>query len=395
MIEKSEKIILFAQRLKDAKNANRYFYMKEIQGPSRAKIIVEGKEFINLGSYNYLGISDHPDIMQAAKNAIDKYGSAAGGVRLLAGTTTLHTKLEEKIAEFKKTEAAITYSSGYVANLSSISSLTGPKDIVVMDKLDHASIIDGCMLSGAHFRTYKHNNMKHLERILEKNKDYNIKLIIVDAVFSMDGDIADLPNIIKLAYKYGADVMIDEAHALGVLGETGRGIEEHFNIDGSVDIKMGTLSKTIPSVGGYVAGNKDLIDYLKHISRGFVFSASLPPSAVAAALATLNVMEKETWRYEKLRENTKLFNQGLIEMGYNTMNSETALVPILIGDEERTLELARFVNDNGIYVCPILYPAIPKNTNRIRNHVMATHSIKDINKALDIYYKGGKKIGIK
>jgi len=236
--------------------------------------------------------------------------------------------------------------------------------------------------------------MKHLERILEKNKDYNLKLIIADAVFSMDGDIADLPNIRKLADKYEVDVMIDEAHAIGVLGENGRGIEEHFNIEGSVDIKMGTLSKTIPSVGGYIAGNKDLINYLKHISRGFVFSASLPPASVAAALATLNVMEKETWRYEKLRENTRLFNQGLIEMGYNTMNSETAIVPILIGDEERTLELARFVNDNGIYVCPILYPAIPKNKNRIRNHVMATHSKEDINKALDIYYNGGKKIEI-
>jgi len=394
MIEKSERITLFTKRLRDAKNANRYFFMKEIQGPSRAKIIVEGKEFINFGSYSYLGISDHPDIMKAAKDAIDKYGTAAGGVRLLAGTTTLHMKLEEKLAEFKRTEAAITYSSGYVANLSSISSLTGPKDIVIMDKLDHASIIDGCMLSGAHFRTYKHNDMKHLEQILEKNKDYNIKLIIIDAVFSMDGDIADLPNIVKLADKYGADVMIDEAHALGVLGKNGRGIEEHFNIEGSADIKMGTLSKTVPSVGGYVAGNKDLINYLKHISRGFVFSASLPPSTVAASLATLNVMEKETWRYEKLRENTKLFNQGLIEMGYDTMNSETAVVPILIGDEERTLELSKFVNDNGIYVCPILYPAIPKNTNRIRNHVMATHSKEDINKALDIYYSGGKKIGI-
>jgi glycine C-acetyltransferase len=210
----------------------------------------------------------------------------------------------------------------------------------------------------------------------------------------MDGDVADLPNIRKLADKYGADVMIDEAHSLGLLGETGRGIEQHFNIEGSVDIKMGTLSKTIPSIGGFIATKKDLIDYLKHISRGFVFSASLPPSAVAAALASLEVMEEETWRYEKLRENTVMFNQGLIEMGYNTMNSETALVPVLIGDEERTLELAKFINDNGIYVCPILYPAIPKNTNRIRNHIMATHSKEDIKKALDIYYKGGKKIGI-
>ena len=286
------------------------------------------------------------------------------------------------------------FSSGYVTNLSTISCLTGPKDIILMDKLDHASIIDGCMLSGARFKTYKHNNMEHLEKILEKNKDYNNKIIIADAVFSMDGDVADLPNIRKLADKYEADVMIDEAHSLGLLGETGRGIEQHFDIEGSVDIKMGTLSKTIPSVGGYIAAKKDLIDYLKHISRGFVFSASLPPSAVAAALASLEVMEEETWRYEKLRENTVMFNQGLIEMGYNTMNSETALVPVLIGDEERTLELARFINDNGLYACPILYPAIPKNTNRIRNHVMATHSKEDIKKALDVYYKGGKKIGI-
>lgn len=395
MIEKSEKIKLFSQRLKDAKKANRYFYLREIQGPSLARIIVEGKEYINFASYSYLGLMEHPKIMKAAKDAIDKYGSGAGGVRLLAGTTTLHKKLEEKLAEFKKAEAAITFSSGYVTNLSTISCLTDPKDIILIDKLDHASIIDGCMLSGARFRTYKHNNMEHLEKILEKSKDYNTKLIVADAVFSMDGDIADLPNIRKLADKYGADVMIDEAHSLGVLGKTGRGIDQHFNMEGSVDISMGTLSKTIPSIGGYIASNKDVIDYLKHISRGFVFSASLPPSAVAATLAALEVMEKETWRYEKLRENIRLFIQGLIEMGFNTMNSETAVVPVLVGDEERTLELARFLNDNGIYVCPILYPAIPKNTNRVRNHLMATHSIEDINKALDIYYKGGKKIGIK
>lgn len=395
MIERSEKIKLFSQRLKDAKKANRYFYLREIQGPSLARIVVEGKEFINFASYSYLGLIEHPKIMKAAKDAIDKYGSGAGGVRLLAGTTTLHKELEEKLAEFKKAEAAITFSSGYVTNLSTISCLTDPKDIILIDKLDHASIIDGCMLSGARFRTYKHNNMEHLEKILEKSNDYNTKLIVADAVFSMDGDIADLPNIRKLADKYGADVMIDEAHSLGVLGKTGRGIEQHFNIEGSVDISMGTLSKTIPSIGGYIASNKDVIDYLKHISRGFVFSASLPPSAVAATLAALEVMEKETWRYEKLRENIRLFIQGLIEMGFNTMNSETAVVPVLVGDEERTLELARFLNDNGIYVCPILYPAIPKNTNRVRNHLMATHSTKDINKALDIYYKGGKKIGIK
>jgi len=395
MIERSEKIKLFSQRLKDAKKANRYFYLREIQGPSLARIIVEGKEFINFASYSYLGLIEHPKIMKAAKDAIDKYGSGAGGVRLLAGTTTLHKKLEEKLAEFKKAEAAITFSSGYVTNLSTISCLTDPKDIILIDKLDHASIIDGCMLSGARFRTYKHNNMEHLEKILEKSKDYNTKLIVADAVFSMDGDIADLPNIRKLADKYGADVMIDEAHSLGVLGKTGKGIEQHFNMEGSVDISMGTLSKTIPSIGGYIASNKDIINYLKHISRGFVFSASLPPSAVAATLAALEVMEEETWRYEKLRENIRLFNQGLTEMGFNTMNSETAVVPVLVGDEERTLELARFLNDNGIYVCPILYPAIPKNTNRVRNHLMATHSIEDINKALDIYYKGGKKIGIK
>ncbi len=394
MLEKSEKIVLFKQRLNDAKEANRYFYLREIQSPSSARVMVEGKESINLASYGYLGLVDHPKIVKAAKDAIDRYGSGAGGVRLLAGTTSIHKKLEEKLADFKKTETAILFSSGYVTNLSTISCLTDPKDIILIDKLDHASIIDGCMLSGARFKTYKHNNMEHLEKILEKSKDYNNKVIIADAVFSMDGDIADLPNIRKLADRYGADVMIDEAHALGVLGETGRGIEQHFDIEGSVDIKMGTLSKTIPSVGGYIAAKKDLIDYLKHISRGFVFSASLPPSAVAAALASLEVMEEETWRCEKLRKNRVMFNQGLIEMGYNTMNSETAIVPILIGDEKRTLELARFINDNGLYVCPILYPAIPKNTNRIRNHVMATHSKEDIKKALDIYYKGGKKIGI-
>jgi len=345
-------------------------------------------------SYNYTGIINHPKIKKAAIEAIEKYGAGTAGVRLLAGTTKIHEELEAKIAEFKGAEDAVTYSSGYVTNLSAISTLCGRGDLVIIDKLDHASIIDGCLLSGASHKSFLHNNMESLERILDNSKESANKLIVVDAVYSMDGDVANLPEISRLAKKYNAKVMVDEAHSIGVIGKTGHGIEEHYGLKGVVDIHMGTLSKTIPSIGGYLAGDKDLINYLKHTSRAFIFSASLPPVAAAIAKASLEVIENEPERMLKLQKNSKQFREGLNSMGYSTMNSTTPLIPILIGEEEDTLKLCKLVHDEGIFICPILFPAIPKGTNRLRAHVLATHTSKDIDKALDIFERAGEKLGL-
>jgi glycine C-acetyltransferase len=382
------------RRVNKMKEEKRYFYLKSIDGASGARVTIDGREMLMFASYNYLGLITHPKIKKAAIEAIEKYGTGAAGVRLLAGTTKIHEKLEETIAKFKGAEDAVTYSSGYVTNLAAISTLCGRGDLVIIDKLDHASIIDGCILSGANHRTYLHNNMESLEKILANSGNYTNKLIVVDAVYSMDGDVSNLPEISHLAKKYNAKVMVDEAHSIGVLGKTGHGIEEHFGLKGAVDIHMGTLSKTIPSIGGYLAGNKDLISYLKHNSRPFVFSASLPPVAAAAAIACFEVIESEPERIVNLQKNIKQFRDGLNSMGYDTMGSTTSIVPILVGEEEDTLKLCQMVNDEGIFICPILFPAIPKDTNRLRAHVLTNHTSKDIDKALDIFKKAGEKLGL-
>lgn len=382
------------RRVNKMKEEKRYFYLKSIDGASGARVTIDGREMLMFASYNYLGLITHPKIKKAAIEAIEKYGTGAAGVRLLAGTTKIHEKLEATIAKFKGAEDAVTYSSGYVTNLAAISTLCGRGDLVIIDKLDHASIIDGCILSGANHRTYLHNNMESLEKILANSGNYTNKLIVVDAVYSMDGDVSNLPEISHLAKKYNAKVMVDEAHSIGVLGKTGHGIEEHFGLKGAVDIHMGTLSKTIPSIGGYLAGNKDLISYLKHNSRPFVFSASLPPVAAAAAIACFEVIESEPERIVNLQKNIKQFRDGLNSMGYDTMGSTTSIVPILVGEEEDTLKLCQMVNDEGIFICPILFPAIPKDTNRLRAHVLTTHTSQDIDKALDIFKKAGEKLGL-
>ena len=394
VIPLEEKINELNQRLKKMKDEKQYFYLKSIDGASGAKVTIDGRKMIMFASYNYLGLITHPKIKKAAIDAIEKYGTGAAGVRLLAGTTKVHEKLEAMIAKFKGAEDAVTYSSGYITNLAAITTLCQRGDLVVIDKLDHASIIDGCLLSGATHRSYLHNDMESLERILVNSGKYINKLIIVDAVYSMDGDVANLPEISRLAKKYNTKVMVDEAHSIGVLGKTGHGIEEHFGLKGAVDIHMGTLSKTIPSIGGYLAGDKDLITYLKHNSRPFIFSASLPPVAAATAIACLEVIEDEPERITNLHKNIKQFKDGLNAMGYNTMNSTTSIVPILIGDEEGTLKLCKIANDEGIFICPILFPAIPKGTNRLRAHVQATHTSEDIDEALDIFERAGKKLGL-
>ena len=389
-----EKIAQVSQRVKRLKDNETFFWLKTIENSSQSRVVVDQKEKIMLASYNYLALIDHPRLKEAGIKAIEKYGTGTSGVRFLSGTTEVHNRLEAKIAQFKGAEDAITYTSGYVTNLAAITSLYQRGDLVIIDKIDHASIIDGCMLSGARYRSFLHNDMKRLEAILEESANYTNKIIIVDGVYSMDGDVANLPEISRLAKKYGAMVMVDEAHSIGVLGKTGHGIEEYFGLENAVDLHMGTLSKTIPAVGGYIAGKKEIIDYLRHNSRPFIFSAPIPPVNAAVAMAAFEVIEDEPERVEKLHKNMEQFRTGIKSMGYNTGDTVTAIVPIIIGEEEETLQLCKIVNEMGVFICPIVFPAVPKGTSRLRSHVLANHSTDDIQEALEIFEKAGKSLGI-
>ena len=358
------------------------------------KVRVNGREMGMYASYSYLGLVGHPRINEAAKKAVDKFGTGTNGVRMLAGTLTLHKELEETIANFKHTEAAVTYSSGYVTNLTVISGLMGRGDYVFSDKLNHASIVDGCLMSGAEFRRFRHNDMVHLEGLLKNAPPDAAKMVVADSVFSMDGDIIDLPSLVALCRKYNAWLMIDEAHSIGVLGKTGTGIEEHFNMYGAIDIKMGTLSKTIPSVGGYVAANKDIVTFLSHASRAYIFSAALPPAQAAAANEAFKVILDEPWRIERLNQNTKQFIGGLKGMGFDTMLTETAIVPVLCGDDNTAFAMTREAQHKDVFVLPVVSPAVPEGLARLRATVTAAHDPSEIERAMDVIGEAGKKLGL-
>ncbi len=391
----TRRIQAFVDRVAMLKENNLYYYnqpVSELRGGAR--VIVNGREMGMYASYSYLGLIGHPRINAAAKAAIDQYGTGTHGVRTLAGTLKIHQELEETIADFKHAEAAITYSSGYATNLSVISTLTGRGDWVLSDKLNHASIVDGCLMSGAEFRRFRHNDMEDLEHRLQQAPADVSKLVIADAVFSMDGDVIDLPRMVELCKKYKAWLMIDEAHSVGVLGETGRGIEEHFGLWGAIDIKMGTLSKTIPSVGGYVAGSKDMITYLRHASRAYIFSAALPPAQAAAANQAFKVILDEPWRIEKLRKNAEQFISGLKNAGFDTMLTTTAIVPVLCGSDERAFMLTRACQQQDLFVLPVVSPAVPEGLARLRATVLAAHEPDEIAYAIEVIEKAGKEIGI-
>ena len=365
----SRRIKAFTDRVSRLKKEDLYFYNQPIQElRGGAKVLAHGREMDMYASYGYLGLLGHPRINEAARKALDKYGTGTHGVRFLAGTLTIHDELEETIANFKHAEAAITYTSGYATNLTVISTLMGRGDYVLSDKLNHASIVDGCLMSGAEFRRFKHNDMEDLEHRLGQIPDGVAKLVITDAVFSMDGDVIDLPSVAAICKKYGAYLMMDEAHSVGVLGKTGRGIEEHFGLDNVIDIKMGTLSKTIPSVGGYVAGKKDLITYLRHASRAYLFSAALPPAQTAAATESFKVILDEPWRIEKLNHNAQLFINGLKSAGFDTLLTTTAIVPVLCGLDDQAFAMTREAQHHDLYVLPVVSPAVPEGSGAAARH---------------------------
>ncbi len=390
-----QRIRAMNERAAGLKQADLYFYnqpVTELLGGS--KVLVNGREMGMYASYSYLGLIGHPRINQAAREAIDRYGTGTHGVRTLAGTLNLHRALEEMIAGFKGTEAAITFTSGYATNLTVISTLVGRGDYVISDKLNHASIVDGCMMSGAHFLRFRHNDMVQLEQRLKQAPEGAARLVVTDAVFSMDGDVIDFPRLVELCRQYNAWLMVDEAHSVGVLGKTGRGIEEHFGMEDSIDIKMGTLSKTIPSVGGYVAGRKDLIEYLRHASRAYIFSAALPPAQAAASLEAFRVILDEPWRIQKLCANTEQFIKGLQARGFDTLQTETAIVPIICGTDERAYAMTRDTQRQDVFVLPVVSPAVAPGLARLRTTVTAAHEPHEIEHAMDVIAEAGKANGV-
>ncbi len=391
----TRRIQALTDRVNYLKANDLYFYNQAVEEIlPNSMVRVHGRAMSMFASYSYLGLVNHPRINEAARKALDKFGTGTNGVRTLAGTLTIHNELEETISNFKHAEAAITYSSGYATNLSVVSTLMGRGDYVFSDKINHASIVDGCLMSGAEFRRFRHNDMAHLEGLLKNAPADVAKMVVADAVFSMDGDIVDFPKMVELCKKYNAWLMIDEAHSVGVLGKTGTGIEEHFNMYGAIDIKMGTLSKTIPSVGGYVAAKKEIINYLRHASRAYIFSAALPPAQAAAANEAFKVILDEPWRIEQLNKNTQQFIGGLKSMGFDTLLTETAVVPILCGEDDMAFAMTREAQHKDIFILPVVSPAVEEGRARLRATVTATHEPSEIARAMEVIGAAGKKLGL-
>jgi len=381
-------------RAEEVMAAGLYPYFTPISEARGNRIKVHGRDMIMVGSNNYLGLIDHPKVKQAAKEAIDRYGVATCGSRFLTGTIDLHEILEDRLARFMNKESALTFSTGYQTNLGIISALGSKDDVIVTDRMVHASIIDACRLSFADVRKFKHNDMKDLEKVMAEIPDDKGKIVIVDGVFSMEGDIADLPGIVKVAKKYKARVMVDDAHGLGVLGKHGRGTAEHFGLEKEVDLIMGTFSKSFVSIGGFVTGEKKVISYIKHFARSLIFSAAATPASVATVLAALEVIETEPERRERLWQITHYMRESFQKMGYDTGPSQTPIIPIMIGDDEKGFGLWKALRDEGIFTTPVIYPAVPKGQALIRTSYSANHTDEELNLILDAFKKCGRALGI-
>ncbi len=360
----------------------------------------DGRRVINIASNNYLGLTTHPKLREAALEAVKKYGVGSGAVRTVAGTMKIHMELEEKIARFKNVEACVVFQSGFTANAGTVSAVLGKEDFIVSDELNHASIIDGARLSRAKILVFRHKDLAHAEEQLASVKDQpGRKLIITDGVFSMDGDIGPLPGLCDLAEKYGAIMMVDDAHASGVLGRNGRGTVDHFDLHGRVDIQVGTLSKAIGAMGGYVCGTRDLIEFLYHRGRPFLFSTSHPPSVAATCIAAFDVLEQEPERIQKLWDNTNFFKKELGNLGFNiggqnTPKSETPITPIIVGEGRLAMEFSRELFKEGLMATGIAFPTVPEGKARIRTIVSAAHSTQHLQQALEILARVGKRLGI-
>ena len=371
-----------------------YPYFIPLSDTEGTEVIIDGRKLIMIGSNNYLGLTTHPQVRKAAIEAVHKYGTSCTGSRFLNGTLHLHKQLEEKLADFVGKEAALVFSTGYQTNLGTISSLVGKGDVVITDKEDHASIIDGCRLAYGKMLRFRHNDMADLERVLKKCDPDQGKLVVVDGIFSMGGDIAPLPEIIPLCKKYAARLMVDDAHSVGVLGENGRGTAAHFGVTDDVDLIMGTFSKSFASLGGFIAGDEAVLHYIQHNARSLIFSASMPPASVAACLAALEVMCSEPELPKRLMAIADKMRRGYQELGYNTGDSETPVIPIMIGDDMPTFMMWRALFDAGVYTNAVIPPGVPPNKSLLRTSYMATHTDEQMDRVLDLFEQVGKKVGV-
>jgi len=387
-------------QLNDLKQRGTFFKLRVLEDRQDAVCTFDGRQVINIASNNYLGLTTHPKLREAALDAVKKYGVGSGAVRTVAGTMKIHMDLEEKIARFKNVEACVVFQSGFTANAGTVSALLGKEDFIISDELNHASIIDGARLSRAKILVFRHKDVAHAEEQLASVKDQpGRKLVITDGVFSMDGDIGPLPGLCEVAEKYGAIMMVDDAHASGVLGRNGRGTVDHFNVHGRVDIQVGTLSKAVGALGGYVCGTRELIEFLYHRGRPFLFSTSHPPSVAATCIAAFDVLEQEPELIQKLWDNTNFFKKELGNLGFNiggqnTPRSETPITPIIVGEGRLAMEFSRELFKEGLMATGIAFPTVPEGKARIRTIVSAAHSNQHLLQALEILAKVGKRLGI-
>jgi len=387
-------------QLNELKAKGTYFKLRVLDDMQAPVCHYDGKEVINLASNNYLGLTAHPRLREAAIQATKDYGVGSGAVRTIAGTMKIHMELEEKIAAFKNVEACVVFQSGFTANAGTVSSILGKEDFILSDELNHASIIDGARLSRAKIKVFRHKDTAHAEELLkEVTNEPGRKLLITDGVFSMDGDIGPVDKLCNLAEKYGAIMMVDDAHASGVLGRNGRGSVDHFHCHGRVDVQVGTLSKAIGALGGYVCGSRDLIDFLYHRARPFLFSTSHPPSVTATCIAAFDLLEQEPERIDRLWENTRYFNAELGRLGFDiggvtTPASETPITPIIVGDGRRTMDFSRTLFDAGVMATGIAFPTVPEGKARIRTIMTSEHTRAQIDQALDVLDKTARELGI-
>jgi glycine C-acetyltransferase len=387
-------------QLNDLNAKGTYFKLRILDDMQAPVCHYDGKQVINLASNNYLGLTAHPKLAEAATQAIKDYGVGSGAVRTIAGTMKIHMELEEKIAAFKNVEACVVFQSGFTANAGTVSSILGKEDFILSDELNHASIIDGARLSRAKIKVFRHKDVAHAEELLkEVANEPGRKLLITDGVFSMDGDIGPVDKLCDLAEKYGAIMMVDDAHASGVLGRNGRGSVDHFGCHGRVDVQVGTLSKAIGALGGYVCGSRDLIDFLYHRARPFLFSTSHPPSVTATCIAAFDLLEQEPERIDRLWDNTRYFKAELGRLGFNiggitTPASETPITPIIVGDGRRTMEFSKALFDAGVMATGIAFPTVPEGKARIRTIMTSEHTRAQIDNALDVLDKTARKLGI-
>ncbi|HVP46549.1 MAG TPA: glycine C-acetyltransferase [Bryobacteraceae bacterium] len=391
----SDPLSYLSAQLDAWRKAGTYQRLRVLESASAAESRFDGREVINLASNNYLGLTTHPKLMEAALEATRKFGVGSGAVRTISGTMSLHMQLEERIARFKHSEACVVFQSGFAANAGTVSAILGPEDHIISDELNHASIIDGCRLSKAKIHVFPHKDVSAAERILQELASVpGRKLLITDGVFSMDGDIGAVPGLTKIAETHGAIMMVDDAHASGVLGRNGRGTVDHFDLHGRVHIQVGTLSKAIGVLGGYVCGSRDLIEFLYHRARPFLFSTSHPPAVAAACMAAFEVLEQEPERIQNLWENTKYFKQGLTSAGFNTGVSETPITPVIVGEAKIAHQLSAALFEEGVLATGIGFPTVPDGKARVRTIVTATHTRQQLDRALDIFARVGKRMGI-